>query len=275
MTTFEWAIRPTLRDPIAILAFSGWGDAGESSSDAARFLVDGHEAESIGRFDSDPFFDFQVNRPIVSLDENGVRSISWPTTEIMVVHLLERDVVVVIGEEPNFNWKRFVGELASTLIELGVSTAITLGAFVGQVAHTLPVPVIGTSSSTGAVAAHGLLPSRYEGPTGIVGVVTQALANHRIDTISLWAAVPHYLSNQSYPPGVEALIRKASEIMELQVDTTSLSEQSVDFKVSIDAAIDDSEELSDYVRQLEKEGMDGEDPAEELVEEIERYLREA
>lgn len=274
MSSFDWIIRPRLRNPIAILAFSGWGDAGDSSSDAARFLVAGAEAETIGRFDSDPFFDFQVNRPVVSLDEDGVRSISWPTTELMVVHLPERDLLVVIGDEPNYNWKRFVNELCSALVELEVTQAVTLGAFIGQVPHTLPVPVVGSSSSAGMIASHGLLPSRYEGPTGIVGVITQSLANHQIDTVSLWAAVPHYLSNQSYPPGVEALVRKINEIVGLAIDLRPLEERSAEFRNSIDAALDESDELADYVRQLESEGLESEDPGEELVEEIERYLRD-
>lgn len=274
MTTFEWVSRPQLRKPIALLAFSGWGDAGESSSDAARYLIAEHEAETVGRFEPDPFFDFQVNRPVVSLDDAGVRSISWPTTEVLVVRLTQRDVVVVLGEEPNYNWKRFVNELSTALVELGVDIAVTLGAFVGQVAHTLPVPVIGSSSSTGMIAAHGLLPSRYEGPTGIVGVINHALANHHIETVSLWAAVPHYLSNQSYPPGVEALISKASEILRLELDVSPLQRRTAEFRASIDAAVVESEELSEYVRELETEGMGTGEPGDDLVEEIERYLRD-
>ncbi len=274
MTTFEWMSRPQLRNPIALLAFSGWGDAGESSSDAARYLIAEHEAETIGRFEPDPFFDFQVNRPVVALDDEGVRSISWPTTEVLVVRLPERDVVVVMGEEPNYNWKRFVNELCNALVELGVGTAVTMGAFVGQVAHTLPVPVVGSSSSTGMVAAHGLLPSRYEGPTGIVGVINQALANHRIETVSLWAAVPHYLSNQAYPPGVEALITKACEIVGLAIDMTPLQRRSAEFRATIDAAVVESEELAEYVRELEAEGMVSGERGDDLVEEIERYLRD-
>jgi proteasome assembly chaperone (PAC2) family protein len=274
MSSFEWTLRPNLRDPVAVLAFSGWGDAGDSSSDAARFLITVAEAETVGRFDSDPFFDFQVNRPVVSLDEEGVRTITWPTTELLTVKLPQRDVLVVIGEEPNYNWKRFVGELCAVLVELGVRQAVTLGAFVGQVAHTLPVPVIGSSSSAGKIAIHGLLPSRYEGPTGIIGVITQALANHQIETTSLWAAVPHYLSNQAYPPGVEALLSKLSAVTGLEVDLAPLSTRSHEFRHNIDAALDQSDELADYIRQLEAEGMESEDPGEELVEEIERYLRD-
>lgn len=275
MPAFEWLSHPTLRQPIALLAFSGWGDAGESSTDAARFLVAEFEAETVGRFDSDSFFDFQVSRPVVSLDETGVRSISWPTTELLVVRLPERDIVVVLGEEPNYNWKRFVTELADVLVELGVDTAVTLGAFIGQVPHTMPVPVVGSSSSVQMIAAHGLLPSRYEGPTGIVGVLTQTLSHRGLDTVSLWAAVPHYLSNQAYPPGVEALLRKASEMVGLPIDVSKLETRSVDFRANVDAAVDESDELADYVRQLETDGMEDGDGGEDLVEEIERYLRDS
>ncbi len=274
MATLEWLKRPILREPIALLAFTGWGDAGESSTDAARFLVASHDAETIGRFDSDSFFDFQVNRPVVSLDESGVRSITWPTTEILVVRLDERDVVVVLGEEPNYNWKRFVAELGDALVELGVKTAVTLGAFAGQVAHTVPVPVVGSASSSGTITAHGLLPSRYVGPTGIVGVLNSTLATRQIQVISLWAAVPHYLSNQAYPPGVEALLRKAGEIVGFDLEMDDLTERSEEFRSNVDAAVHESDELADYVRQLETEGMEDEEDGDELVEEIERYLRD-
>lgn len=270
MTYFEWVSRPELRDPVAIIAFSGWGDAGDASSDAARFLLSEDEAREIGHFDPDPFFDFQVNRPVVSLDDDGVRSITWPTIELTAVRMTERDLVIVIGDEPNYNWKRFVSELCEVLAELGVETAIAMGAFAGQVAHTIPVPVIGSSASARLVAQYGLLPSRYEGPTGIVGVLTDALGKAGIDTISLWAAVPHYLANQTYPPGVEALVRKAAEIAGLTVDVSRLQGRSAAFRRRIEAALDESDELADYVRELEAEGLEGED----LVDEIERYLRD-
>ncbi len=273
MPILEWLKRPTLREPVALLAFSGWGDAGESSTDAARFLVASYDAETIGRFDSDSFFDFQVNRPVVSLDESGVRSITWPTTEILVVRLEDRDIVVVLGEEPNYNWKGFVAELGDALVGLGVKTAVTLGAFAGQVAHTVPVPVVGSASSSGTITAHGLLPSRYVGPTGIVGVLNQTLTSRQIQVISLWAAVPHYLSNQAYPPGVEALLRKAAEIVGFTLEMDDLTERSDEFRSNVDAAVYESDELADYVHQLETEGMEDEDDGDELVEEIERYFR--
>ncbi len=274
MKSLEWLSRPHLRQPTAILAFTGWGDAGESSTDAARHLVASYQAETVARFESDPYFDFQVNRPIVALDEAGVRSIAWPTTELLVVRLDDLDLVVVLGEEPNYRWKKFVTELGDALTELGVKTAVTIGAFVGQVAHTLPVPIVGSSTSGRVVTQHGLLPSRYEGPTGIVGVLNQALEARGIETVSLWAAVPHYLSNQAYPPGVEALLRKSADVIGVNFDTSELERQSSEFRATVDAAVDESDELADYVRQLETDAMDSEDPAEDLVQEIEQYLRD-
>lgn len=275
MTSLEWLSHPTLRDPVAILAFTGWGDAGEASSEAARHLVASFEAETIARFEPDTFFDFQVNRPVVSLDEAGVRSIQWPTTELLVVRLPERDLVVVLGEEPNYNWKLFVDDLAQALEGLGIRSAVTMGAFIGQVAHTVPVPIVGSSSDGGVVSAHGLLPSRYEGPTGIVGVLNQVLDQRGIDTVSLWAAVPHYLSNQSYPPGTEALVRKAADVLGVDIDMSELRRDTRAFRVNVDAAVDESDELTDYIRELETTGMDEpEESAEELVDEIERYLRD-
>lgn len=274
MSNFDWVSRPELADPVAIIAFSGWGDAGDASSDAARFLLSEYDAHTIGQFDPDPFFDFQVNRPVVSMDDDGSRTITWPTIELMAVRVAERDLVVVLGEEPNYNWKLFVDELCQLLAELGVEAAIAMGAFAGQVAHTLPVPVIGSSASARLIARYGLLPSEYEGPTGIVGVLTESLAKAGTDTISLWAAVPHYLANQSYPPGVEALVRKTAEIAGLHLDVSRLQARSASFRRRIEAALDESEELADYVRELEAEGMEEPDSGEDLVDEIERYLRD-
>lgn len=275
MSEFEWVKRRPLRSPIAVLAFTGWGDAGESSSAAVRHLIAAHEAETLARVDPDSFFDFQVNRPVVSLDDAGIRSLSWPSTELLAVSLRERDMVVVIGDEPNFNWKRFTRHLCDALVELDVRLAITLGAFIGQVAHTLPVPVVGSSTSTRTITAHGLLPSRYQGPTGIIGVLNQALAARSIDTISLWAAVPHYLSNQAYPPGVEALVRKVVEIVGISVDMGELERRTAAFRETVDAAVRQSEDLRAYVHNLEVEGLAPEGSGDELLAEIERYLRDA
>jgi hypothetical protein len=158
---------------------------------------------------------------------------------------------------------------------LGVSKVVTLGAFIGQVAHTLPVPLIGSATRPDALSLHGLLPSGYQGPTGILGVLNHAFGNAGIDVISVWAAVPHYLSNQDYPPAVEALAIKASELLELSIDIGDLTTKSRQFRDTVDEAIEENTELQQYVEQLEQDANEDEaDHAETLVSEIEDFLKE-
>jgi hypothetical protein len=223
MSSLEWLDRPVLKNPVALVAFDGWGDAGESASSAAARFVDALDSQLIAVFEPDEHYDFQVRRPNVYLDESGMRNIDWPENEIHVIRGAERDLVVKLGEEPNYRWKVFTRELLGAFTALGISKAITIGAFIGQVPHTLPVPLIGSSTRPDSLTLHGLLPSSYEGPTGIVGVLNQALDSAGIDVISVWAAVPHYLSNQDYPPAVEALVLKASELTGVTVDIGDLT----------------------------------------------------
>ncbi|HEX6946035.1 MAG TPA: PAC2 family protein [Acidimicrobiia bacterium] len=275
MANLEWLHRPILDDPVALIAFTGWGDAGEAASQAVISLLDMHESEVVAVIDSDELYDFQVRRPMTEFDDDGQRVILWPDIEIQVVQGLERDLVVVVGDEPHYHWKSFARELAEAFRALGVSRVVALGAFIGQVAHTLPVPLIGASNRPESVAAWGLLPSNYEGPTGIVGVLTSELAEMGVDTIAVWAAVPHYLSNQDYPPGTRALMLKASEILGVTFDTTPLDSASLQYLSTVDEAIAANRDLVEYVRRLEEESddIDAEDTM-RLVEEIEDFLRE-
>jgi proteasome assembly chaperone (PAC2) family protein len=275
MSSIQWLDHPKLDEPVALIAFEGWGDAGESASLAAERFLETSSDEVVARFDPDEHFDFQVRRPTVFVDETGTREIDWPENRIHVVRNGQRDLVVVLGEEPNYKWKSFTAELVGALQALGVKKAVTLGAFIGQVPHTLPVPLVGSSTRPDSLAGHGLTPSGYQGPTGIVGVLNRALENAGIDVISVWAAVPHYLSNQDYPPAVEALTVKASELLEMTVDIGDLSSKSRQFRDTVDEAIEANSELQEYVEQLEVEAAeeDGE-RAERLVEEIEDFLKD-
>ena len=275
MSSLQWLDRPVLRDPLALIAFEGWGDAGDSASLAAERFLDTYDSELIATIDPDEHYDFQVRRPMVVLDEGGTRRIDWPENEIHVVRLTERDLVVLLGEEPNYKWKAFTREVVEALSTLGVTSAVTLGAFIGQVAHTLPVPLIGTATVPDKLALHGLLPSGYQGPTGILGVLNQALGNAGIDVISVWAAVPHYLSNQDYPPAVEALAIKASELLGMSLDIGDLTSRARQFRDTVDEALEENTELQQYVEQLESEAAEEDDEhAERLVEEIEDFLKD-
>jgi proteasome assembly chaperone (PAC2) family protein len=275
MSSLEWLNRPVLNDPVALIAFEGWGDAGDSASLAAERFLDSFDTELVATFDPDEHYDFQVRRPMVFVNEGGTRRIDWPENEIHVIRRPGRDLVVLIGEEPNYKWKAFTSDLVDALQTLGVSKVVTLGAFIGQVAHTLPVPLIGSATRPDALSLHGLLPSGYQGPTGILGVLNHALGNAGIDVISVWAAVPHYLSNQDYPPAVEALAIKASELLELSIDIGDLTTKSRQFRDTVDEAIEENTELQQYVEQLEQDATDDDiDHAETLVSEIEDFLKD-
>lgn len=275
-SSLQWLNRPVLRDPLALIAFEGWGDAGDSSSLAAARFLDTFDSEVIARFDPDDHYDFQVRRPNVLVDESGTRRIEWPENEIHVIRRADRDFVVMVGEEPNYRWKAFVSELVEAFQTLGVSKTVTLGAFIGQVAHTLPVPLVGSATRPDSLSLHGLMPSGYEGPTGILGVLNHALGNAGIDVISVWAAVPHYLSNQDYPPAVEALTIKASELLGMSLDIGDLSSRSRQFRDTVDEAIEENIELQEYVEQLEIEAAeDDEESGERLVSEIEDFLKDS
>lgn len=274
MVSLEWLQRPVLRDPMGLIAFEGWGDAGESASQAALAFVESLGGEPIAVIDPDSHYDFQVRRPLVSLDSTGIREITWPRNEIHAIRGAEQDLVVVIGEEPHYQWKRFTRELVEALQGLGVKRAVTLGAFIGQVAHTLPVPLVGSATRPDALSLHGLLPSGYEGPTGIVGVLNHALGSAGLDVISVWAAVPHYLSNQEYPPATEALALKASELVGVSLEVGELTRASRDFLSTVNEAIEGNDELQEYVERLELEADDETIRATDLVDEIEDFLRD-
>ena len=271
MPSLQWLEKPILTDPVALIAFEGWGDAGESASQAAAEFLDKLDASLFAVIDPDEHFDFQVRRPIIELDSTGIRAISWPRNELYAIKGGDQDVVLVIGEEPHYRWKGFTKDLVDALKSVGVTKAVTLGAFIGQVAHTLPVPLVGSATKPDTLAIHGLLPSGYEGPTGIVGVLNHALGNAGIDVLSVWAAVPHYLSNQEYPPATEALAVKASELVGVSLDIGDLTSASRQFLSTVDSAIEGNAELERYVSRLEEDADS--DDSDRLVDEIEKFLR--
>ncbi|MDH4117853.1 MAG: PAC2 family protein [Acidimicrobiia bacterium] len=278
MESVIWEERPVLRNPAALIAFEGWGDAGSSSSMAVDHLIDLLAGYRFARIDSDEFFDFTVRRPLVEIGDGGTRNIEWPDVSLhaLTVPGADRDLVVVTGDEPSVRWKRFCSLLRDIFESLGVREAVTLGAFVGQVPHTLPVPLVGVASHPDLLEEHHLFSSDYEGPTGIIGVLNHELMASSVNVISVWAAVPHYLSNQEYPPGSLALLDKALEILDVSLDTSDLKVDAVEFREQVDRAVEDSD-LAEYIGDLEAESLTGDesvDPAEQLVEEIERFLND-
>ena len=273
--------KPVLRRPRAILAFEGWNDACEAASGVAEFMLEVADvAEPFAVIDPEEFFDFQVRRPTVAIDDGGTRSLSWPTTKFFAVRYPgdERDLVVVVGEEPSFRWKTFARHVTRLLAEMDVEEVVLLGAFIGQVAHSRPVPIFGVATDPALVMRHGLLGSSYEGPTGIVGVLQEACREVGMPAISLWAATPHYLAANANPKAVLALTGRTCEILDIRLDVRALETATTEFDERVGQAMESSEELADYVQDLEGEDPERPDldPAltEDLVNEIETFLRD-
>ena len=271
--------RPTLRTPRALMAWEGWNDACDAASGAGAFLLGQHEdAEPFAVIEPEEFYDFQVRRPHVEVDEGGTRSLSWPMTRAFALDAGNHDLVVVLGEEPNLRWKTYTRSIGALLAESDVEMIVTLGAFIGQVAHTLPVPVVGVATDPALVERYELLTSRYEGPTGIVGVMLEACREVGVPAVSLWAATPHYLAANPNPKAMLALLRQAREILDIDIDTGELEQMAADFEERVDAAMAENEEFVGYVKRLEEAGDESTpidpDRSEFLITEIEDFLKE-
>jgi len=272
--------RPSLRSPRALMAFEGWNDACDAASGAATFLLSQAEAEAFAVIEPEEFYDFQEHRPHVVVDEGGTRRLTWPSTRAFAIDLSPQshDLVVVTGEEPNHRWKTYSRLVTALMAESDVEMVVTMGAFIGQVAHTQPVPIIGVATDPDLLAEHGLTPSSYEGPTGIVGVMLEACREVGIPAISLWAATPHYLAANPNPRAMLALLTKAGSVAGVDLETSELAEAASEFDTRVDAALGQHDDFADYVRRLEEEAVL--EPMEPnlaggvLVTEIEEFLRD-
>jgi proteasome assembly chaperone (PAC2) family protein len=276
--------RPTLRRPRALLAFEGWNDASDAASGTAAFLLGQFDVEPFAVIEPEEFYDFQVRRPTVEIDDGGTRKLTWPATRFYAIELpgQPRDVVVVLGDEPNLRWKTYARLVAQTLAEVDVEMVITLGAFIGQVAHTVPVPLIGVATDPALVTRHALATSDYQGPTGIVGVTLEACRELGVPALSLWAAVPHYLAANPNPKAMLALLHKSAEVLEISIDATELDKVAHEFDGRVDEALQENEDFISYVKQLEEESesprsrLGAIDPGDGdmLISEIEKFLRD-
>jgi proteasome assembly chaperone (PAC2) family protein len=272
--------RPDLRRPILVAAFEGWNDAGDAASTALNFVAEELGAEIIGHVDPEEFYDFQATRPLVRLDDDGERRIEWPSVEILAAVLPEsdRDMILLRGTEPNLRWRAFAREIIEIAHELGAEMFVTLGALLADVPHTRPVHVVGTSADADLAAQLDLPSSRYEGPTGMIGVLADAAKRAALPSVSIWAALPHYVQAQPNPRAALALVTKLAELLPLDLETESLEEASDTFDATVAEIVDEDPELVGYVRRLEEEADRDDEladlPAEELVAEVERFLRD-
>ena len=276
MTEFDGL--PVLRNPVAIAAFEGWNDAADASTAAVEHLEQEWSAETIASLDPEEFYDFQVNRPNVVQTGDDSRRIDWPTTRFAVASPAdtERDVVLIRGIEPSMRWRTFCDELLEVCHSLEVSRIVLLGALLADVPYTRALPVSGSAANKKASERYGLTPTRYEGPTGIVGVLHEACTHADLDAVSFWVHVPHYANNPPCPKATLALLHRIEEVLDLPVPTTDLAEQASEWEERLRLATEQDAELAEYVRELEERSGDpGLRPAtgDEIAKEFEKYLR--
>jgi len=273
--------RPELTRPVLIAAFRGWNDGAQAASLAAGYLAKTWGAERFAHVDPEEFFDFQATRPHVSLEGGMTRKIDWPETAFYHARPdgLDRDVVLLLGIEPNLRWRTFTELLVGLVQELGVEMMITLGALLADVPHTRPSPVTGSASDPDLVQQLGLSESRYEGPTGIVGVLHDACRQAEIPSASLWVAVPHYVSLTPSPRAAVALCERLGGLIGVDVDVEELEEAAQSYEEQVSEAVASDEETAAYVEELEQR-VDSLEQASDLpsgdalAAELTRFLRE-
>ena len=274
----EFSAVGKLRRPMLVAAFEGWNDAADAATAAVEHLEEVFHARPVGVIDPDDYYDFQVNRPNVSLTDGNVRRIEWPTTRLSVARLPEasRDLVLLRGLEPNMRWRGFCEELIEGAHALEIELVTTLGALLADTPHTRPVPVSGSASDAETAAQLNVEPSRYEGPTGIVGVFGEACRTAGLSSVSFWAAVPHYVAQPPCPKATLALLRRVEDLLDIPIPLDDLVERSRSWERQVDELAAGDSDVAEYVRSLESREPETELPeasGDAIAREFERYLR--
>ena len=282
---------PALRNPVMLIAFSGWNDAAEAATGAASHILGawtgaehaindqvGVVPELIADIDPEEFYDFQVNRPIVDIDESQIRSLTWPGTQIfgLATPNFDFDFIIVRGVEPSMKWKTFTHDLLDLADDLEVQTIITLGSMLADAPHSRPITVTGSGAHPELAKRLGVEVSRYEGPTGILGVIADACLRRGLDAVSLWAAIPHYASNSPSPKATLALINALEDFLEISLPQGDLHADSLEWESEVDELAREDSDVAEYVKALEESkdsALLSDVSGEDLARELERFLR--
>jgi proteasome assembly chaperone (PAC2) family protein len=280
------AMPERFRRPIMILAYTGWNDAAESATTAARFLATSLGAWKLAEIDPEEFYHFGLNRPHVRFKAGSTteREVIWPATEFSIAQSedLPRDIIVGVAPEPHLRWKTYCESVLSLARVCEVRLVLTLGALLAEVAHTRPVRLVGGASDPELATLLGIRPTKYEGPTGIVGVLNTVCRDRGIRTATLWANVPHYISGIENPKATLALVRRVLALLGAAADLGELEEAGRQFDQNLAEIVAQNSKVASYVSRLESreeetepeaEPMTELPPASQLVEEIEQFLR--
>jgi proteasome assembly chaperone (PAC2) family protein len=271
-----------LRSPVLVCAFAGWNDAASAATTALEAVSASLEPEVLARIDPEEFFDFQVNRPTITLTEGQTRRVDWPSNAFVAARApsAERDLVLLSGIEPNLRWRTFAETVVQVAERLGVQMVVTMGALIADVAHSRPVPITGLASDPELVEELGLSRSSYEGPTGIVGVLHDACRQRELASASLWAAVPHYVAAVPNPKAALALLRRLEGLTGIAIEGSELEDAGERFDEQIDRAVAANPEIEQLVRRLEEEQAEELDlsqdypSGEDIASDFQRFLRQ-
>lgn len=279
MATLSYHSRPSLRRPLMVVAFQGWSDAGEAATASVSYLRTLWDATVFASVDPEDFYDFQVTRPQVRISEEGIREITWPTTDFASAEVpgADRDVILLLGIEPSMRWATFCRLVLDVARENNVELLVALGALLAGRPHTRPIRVTGSASTPDLAARFGLAQPRYEGPTGIAGVLIDACRREGIDAVTLWGWVPHYLQGGPSPTAALALLQRLATLLELTIDLGDLEQRARAHDARVSEAVRTDPDIVATVEELERQA-DAEDlneipSGEELAAEVERFLR--
>ena len=267
-----------------VVAFEGWNDAGEAASGAVKTLQSVLDISPIVEIESEDYFDYQFNRPVVANDEDGVRKIVWPsvtlfgpTSDASADAEAESNIFLLLGTEPSRGWKSFSAQIVATLKDSGITGIVMLGALLADVPHTRPISVFVSSENPLVRGDLAVERSGYEGPVGILTVLGEAAENAGIPTLSIWASVPHYVHNAPSPKATLALIEKLEEIIDVKIPRGDLADDAATWESGIDALASEDEDMSTYIGQLEQARDTVDSPeasGEAIAQEFEKYLQQ-
>ena len=276
---------PTLRDPAFLMAFAGWNDASSAATTAASFLAENLGGHVFASIESDPFYNFQDMRPTVHLDSEGKRRITWPANLFYACETpqLPHDVIVYVGVEPHLQWNMFVNHVYEIVQKCDVRIAVTIGALLADVYHRSDVRITGSSTNPEISRRLGIRSSRYEGPTGIVGILNKRFQEASLPAVSVWANVPHYVNVSPNPKATLSLIRRLSEFLSCPFNLSEMESQAREFEDKVDLALEKNKAVREYVEELrrrsEESAPEETEPGtlpsgDEIARELQKYLRE-
>jgi proteasome assembly chaperone (PAC2) family protein len=278
LSALVWEQRPELRRPVLVAGFEGWNDAASAASEAAGWLTRRFGATKVASMDPEEHFDFQSTRPTVELVDGVTRELTWPANEFFAVPVDARDLVVLRGVEPNLRWSGFCNEVLGVAGETGCEMVVTLGALLADVPHTRPVRVTGATTDPDLMTRLRLQRSRYEGPTGIVGVLHDTARATGVTSASLWAPVPHYVSTPPNPLATRALLDRLGQLLGTPFELGELDELSQAWRSRVDEVVSEDDDVRAYVTQLEErydtEAETDVPSGENLAAEVEQFLRD-